>query len=88
MPPVISCPSGITKQTPVGQNSTLVFWSYTELSDDARAVARLLCDPEWGSEFQLGVTTVTCTAIDDEDSEAACQFPVTVNCEYRIHGLL
>ena len=66
----------------LGQNFAAVFWNYAELSDDARAVARLSCDPEWGSEFQLGVTPVTCTAIDDENNEATCQFTVTVNCKY------
>ena len=72
----------------MGHNSTLVFWSYTELSDEVTAVARLSCDPEWGSEFQLGVMTVTCTATDGKDAEATCQFPVTVTCEYKIHDHL
>ncbi|XP_072033072.1 uncharacterized protein [Amphiura filiformis] len=77
-PPVLSCPAEVTETAAIGANSAFVYWSYKEVSDDYESVTHLTCDPAWGSEFHIGQTNVTCTAIDDHDNQVSCTFPVNV----------
>ena len=79
---MLVCPSTIIKNVGINnQTSTNVYWDYKALSDDSGGVARLTCDPEWGSEFSTGRTNVTCTAFDDRNNNATCGFSVIVFCE-------
>ncbi|MFQ5445971.1 MAG: HYR domain-containing protein, partial [Saprospiraceae bacterium] len=73
-PPVVTCPSNMSVTS---CNATTV--SYTATAVDA-------CDPNPtvsydiapGSTFNLGTTTVTVTATDDQNQSSTCTFDVTV----------
>ena len=80
-PPVLICPSEISKMADRGSESTAVYWSYKDVWDDYQQVSRLTCDPAWGSEFYVGQTTVNCTAVDDHGNHVSCDFNVTVVCK-------
>ena len=56
-----------------------VYWRYTVVSDDEGEVSRLTCDPPSGWAFDMGVTSVTCTAVDEHKAETTCQFHVYVH---------
>ena len=46
-----------------------------------RANPTVACDPASNSLFDLGTTTVTCTATDDAGNDATATFTVTVNLD-------
>lgn len=78
-PPAIDCPANITAVTAVTcppSSSTVVTFAPT--SDDNCAGVTFVCVPPSGSPFNVGTTTVTCTATDASGNTATCSFTVTV----------
>lgn len=77
-PPVISCPSDITAaEEPAGSGAARVDFNTPGATDNC-AVASVMCEPSSGSLFEVGTTTVTCTATDESGNTASCSFTVTV----------
>jgi subtilisin-like proprotein convertase family protein len=74
--PAITCPAPIFVGTT--GNSRVVNFTVPTPTDNCPG-ATAACVPASGSTFQVGVTTVTCTATDTSGNTAACTFPVTVN---------
>jgi hypothetical protein len=52
--------------------------NYVASATDACGLQDFSCSPPSGSAFNVGVTTVTCTAYDVAGNPAACSFTVTV----------
>jgi hypothetical protein len=75
IPPVINCSTNITL---CGTNGTAVSYTVTA-SDACDAHPTLSCVPASGSAFNLGTTTVNCTAYDASLNTNMCSFTVTVN---------
>ena len=76
--PVISaCPSPISQPAAAGQCSATVTYTPPTAMDNCGA-APVVCAPASGSTFNVGTTTVTCTATDGSNRTASCSFTVTV----------
>ncbi len=75
LPPVINCGADITVD---GTSAAGAVVTYISSASDACGIASLACVPSSGSTFPIGVTTVTCTAIDGAGNSASCSFRVTV----------
>ena len=76
-PPSVTVPLDIIQSNDPGKATAVVSYSATA-SDNAPGVT-LSCVPPSGTAFQLGPTTVTCTATDSSANTAVKSFKVTVN---------
>jgi HYR domain len=76
--PTVSCPGNITKSTDSGQCNAVVTYT-TPTANDNCPSATVACNPQSGSTFNKGTSTVTCTATDTSGNTGSCQFTVTVN---------
>ena len=74
--PVISCPSAITVETCDSTGAAVSF--PTPTATDNCAVGSVITSQSSGSNFPIGVTTVTATAIDASGNRSTCSFTVTV----------
>lgn len=72
--PDIVCPDDFTVAG--GPNGALVEWTVTAL--DSCGEVTVVCEPESGSFFPPGVTTVICEATDESGNVSECSFEVTV----------
>ncbi|XP_072025140.1 hyalin-like [Amphiura filiformis] len=73
--PTIMCPATVTVQT------NQVTYSNPTVSDNADNAPVVTCDMPSESTFELGETSVTCTATDEAGNSATCSFLVTVDQE-------
>ena len=74
--PTIECPSDTTLECVGGDGAVL---EYTVTASDAcDDTLDVICDPESGSTFPIGSTTVTCTATDSSGNVSECSFDVIV----------
>jgi hypothetical protein len=77
-PPTINCPANIITRTPnPGDISVFVTYPPPTASDNCGSPI-VVCSPPSGSQFPLGITTVSCTATDGATSTASCTFTITV----------
>lgn len=74
-PPVLSLPAGVTVQAPGPEGAVVAFEA---TASDVDGTATVACDPQSGSTFPVGTTTVGCTATDDDGATATGEFAVTV----------
>lgn len=78
-PPIVSVPSGISKQTTDPNVGVVVdFASDVTATDVVDGPLTPTCNPSSGSTFVLGSTTVTCTATDTHGNTGSASFVVTV----------
>lgn len=77
-PPTIDCPPDMVRSTDPGMCSAVVTYPPPTASDICSDVT-VQCTPASGSTFPKGTTTVTCTATDESNNMASCEFDVTVN---------
>ncbi len=77
-PPVITCPPNqdVIAVTP-GTMNAIANFPAPIVVDNCPGVV-VVCSPPSGAAFNLGVTTVTCTATDSGGAMASCSFTVTV----------
>ncbi|HDX9578045.1 TPA: HYR domain-containing protein [Bacillus pseudomycoides] len=76
--PTITCTGDITVDNTPGQSGAIVNYPSPIVTDSCPG-AIVSCSPPSGSFFQIGSTTVTCTATDPCGGAAAnCSFTVTV----------
>jgi hypothetical protein len=73
-PPTIACPANMTVES-ADPGGTAVAFSPT-VADNCTATPSVVCAPSSGATFPLGMTTVTCTAMDASQNSAACAFTV------------
>lgn len=79
-PPVINCPTTpICVTATPGQTSKMVTYPTPTATDNCPGQPTITCSPASGSNFPLGITTITCTATDAANNSASCQFTVAVN---------
>ena len=81
--PTITCPDDIMVNAPQGQcQSGPVNYTALGVADNCSTSAQSVVvtfDPPSGSQFPIGVTSVTATATDAAGNTAQCSFNVTVN---------
>ncbi|MFL6275263.1 MAG: HYR domain-containing protein [Blastocatellia bacterium] len=75
--PAISCPADLSRALEGTGTSLVVNYPAPTVSDNQPGVT-VTCVPPSGSAFPLGVTTVTCAAVDTAGNRATCSFKVTV----------
>jgi hypothetical protein len=75
--PTLSCPANLILNAIAGQCAAAV--QYTVPAAQGLANAIVSCTPPSGATFPVGVTIVTCTAVDQRGMRATCSFPVVVN---------
>jgi uncharacterized delta-60 repeat protein len=73
-PPTITCPANVSM--PGSMPMTVNYPPPTATDNCAGVMAS--CSPPSGSSFNVGVTTVTCTATDGAGSMASCTFTVSI----------
>jgi hypothetical protein len=77
-PPVlIGVPSNMAVEA-TGQSGAVAAYASPTASDNIDGAIAVTCAPASGSTFPIGVTTVTCTAIDSHGNTAAASFTITV----------
>jgi len=72
--PVITAPSDFTQAADTGQCSAVVSYA-SSATDYCSGVKSFSCSPPSGSVFPKGITTVTCTAVDNAGRQFACTNP-------------
>lgn len=77
--PRITCPAGVTTTASNGSSAVVAYPPVTA-TDNCQAV--VACTPPSGATFQVGTTTVNCTATDPSNNATSCAFNVTVNQEF------
>jgi hypothetical protein len=76
--PTITCPASITMNTGgPNVNSVVVDYPPPVATDNCPGVT-VVCNPKSGSSFNVGTTTVTCTATDAAGNQTSCSFQVLV----------
>jgi len=75
-PDIQGMPSDI--ETTTTGASTVVTWTDPTATDDVDPAPTVGCTPPSGSAFDLGTTTVTCTATDATGNSSSATFNVTV----------
>ncbi|MEZ4930954.1 MAG: HYR domain-containing protein [Saprospiraceae bacterium] len=76
--PMVTCPSNQVADAPPAQ-CFLAFDLPDPTITDNCSGATFTYDPPSGSNFNVGTTTVTCTATDAGGNMASCMFNVTIN---------
>lgn len=75
--PVITCPANVDAAPQAGQTSAVVNFPPPTVTDNLPGTT-FACSPTSGSTFPVGVTPVTCTAIDANGNRSSCSFNVSV----------
>jgi len=75
--PTITCPELNAVSADIGASSATVKWS-APVTADNDVVAQVVATPTSGSDFPLGDTVVTLTAVDASGNNVSCTFVVTV----------
>jgi lysophospholipase L1-like esterase len=78
----LSCPMPLVREATVPQG-TGVHWD-APVPTGGRQPSTVQCDPGSGSTFEVGATTVRCSATDAEMRQASCTFGVTVRVSKRL----
>jgi len=76
-PTLTNCPADLTISLPGSKCDTTLTWA-PPTANDKCALAGLTSDVEPGSTFNVGITTITFTAQDDNGNTATCAFSITV----------
>jgi len=77
-PPTITCPANISQPAPPGSCSAVVTYPDAPANDNCPGLAAPMCTPASGSNFQRGVTIVTCTVADAAGNSGNCTFTITI----------
>lgn len=77
-PPDITCPANIVTSAAQGQCAATVNYNTPKGSDSCGGNVTVSCLPASGSSFNVGTTTVTCTATDTSGNSSNCSFTVNV----------
>jgi hypothetical protein len=76
LPPVVNCPPDLLRPTDPGASNAVVRWTCS--ATDNLPGCTTTCTPPSGSAFQIGITTVVCSARDAAGNTANCMFTVMV----------
>jgi len=76
--PTLTVSDDITMEATSANGAAVTFPAATA-TDDADSAPRVECSATSGDTFDLGTTTVTCTARDDGGNQASATFDVTVS---------
>lgn len=72
----LSCPAGVEAHSLDGRSVSVAFDA--PAPEGGQGPVSTQCTPASGSSFDIGTTTVSCTASDALQQSARCSFPVTI----------
>jgi hypothetical protein len=75
-PPQLTVPKNATTEADSASGTTLTYT--VSAVDTVDGKVKVICEPSSGSPFQLGNTTVTCTAVDSHNNSGRGTFSITV----------
>ncbi len=79
-PPIIdSCPGDVIASATSASGSSVSFTAPTAYDDPGAIPVAVVCVPQSGSVFPVGLTNVVCTATDAGGNSSSCSFAVRVN---------
>ena len=73
-----SCPINQTTATESGKATRFVEWDHPIATDNSGDTLTITCDHASGTNFTIGQTPVTCTALDAYGNSNSCIFYVDV----------
>lgn len=76
-PPVINCPNDTIVEPTTGNCEAQVFFT-ASASDNCDNALNIVYTPNTSGSLFTGITTVTCSAVDDENNNGQCTFTITV----------
>ena len=76
--PDIKCPEPMPQSTDAGEAYATVNYDAPTVTDLGDPNPSYTCDPGMGAQFDLGSTSVTCTATDNAGNSNSCTFDVEV----------
>src|SRR3989454_7368274 len=76
--PISTCPGNINTDNDRGLCSAIVNYPAPTATDNCPGAIAIACNPPSGSAFQVGNTTVNCTATDVAGRVGSCSFTVAV----------
>ncbi|RKD99768.1 HYR domain-containing protein, partial [Marinifilum flexuosum] len=77
-PVITNCPSTITEQASGENCQAIANWPALLAADDCSGVKSFTSTHSPGSLFDVGTTTVTYTAVDNNNNESTCSFNVVI----------
>lgn len=80
-PSIVDCPADITAETDQGVDFSYASWTDPTATDNCTNQDSIKLTPNYsngGTEFKIGTTTVTYTAMDKSGNTTTCSFKVTV----------
>ena len=80
--PNIKCSEYLSIPTDKGKPTAKVNLKGATASDNSGNVPRVSCNPQLGTNFHIGHTTVTCEALDGSGNRAECSF------QFRVIGTM
>ena len=81
-PAITGCPASQSLETDPGETSTDVSWIEPSVSDNSNDFTLTFNGPGTnGGSYEMGVTTVSYTAVDGSGNEAYCTFTIVVSGE-------
>ena len=81
--PQINCVEDRQVETDKGNSTATVFWQTPDATDNSGKTPTVSCEPQSGSKFIIGNTTVQCEAVDGSGNRAECNFSVYVTGDYQ-----
>ena len=75
----MNCPGHQAVTTESDKPTQLLEWEPPIATDNSRDDPTVTCNPPSGSNFNIGQTSVTCTAVDAHGNSKNCIFYVDVN---------
>ncbi len=73
-----SCPANKTSYNDPGQSTALIVWQDPSATDNSGDSPTVVCNPPSGTNFTIGSTNVTCTALDGYGNQGNCSFYVDI----------
>ncbi|XP_072023443.1 sushi, von Willebrand factor type A, EGF and pentraxin domain-containing protein 1-like, partial [Amphiura filiformis] len=77
-PALASCPAIEPKNTDPGEVTALITWEGPVAIDNSGGIPTVTCYPPSGTNFTIGQSPVTCTAVDISGNQESCIFYVDV----------
>ena len=77
------CAEDLSAETDAGESTAMVVYQIPTATDNSGDVPVIICNPQPGSNFTMGETTVTCSAIDGSRNIGTCDFQILVKGNYN-----
>ena len=77
-PDLGTCPASQT----LTRGHVVATWQNPKATDNSGQTPVVTCSSPSGSKFELGRTSVTCTATDDSDNTDTCSFYIDTSCKF------